>query len=193
MAKLEQIARKRLRKHQLQQLILGTVAAVGMITLVAVAPNVIGALGKLGVIKPNKRQKEIVNRARDRMIENGLLARDRSGFLSLTQRGELVLWQLENNGLQKKRPRRWDGKWRILIFDIPERRKMVREKIRYTLSSVGFVRLQDSVWIYPHDCEDMVALLKADLKIGRDLLYLIVEEMEGDRRLREYFKLPKLE
>ena len=85
--------------------------------------------------------------------------------------------------------KRWDGKWRILIFDIPERRKILREKIRNTLHSVGFVRLQDSVWAYPYDCEDFVALLKADFRVGNDLLYMIVEELEGGRRLQEQFDI----
>ena len=57
------------------------------------------------------------------------------------------------------------------------------------LESVGFAKLQDSVWIYPYDCEDLVALLKADFKIGKDALYLVVEEMEGERDLKRHFSL----
>ena len=45
--------------------------------------------------------------------------------------------------------RRWDRRWRIVIFDIPERRKSVRAKLRRFMQEYGFVRLQDSVWIYP--------------------------------------------
>ncbi|MCI0557327.1 MAG: hypothetical protein MN733_02450, partial [Nitrososphaera sp.] len=79
--------------------------------------------------------------------------------------------------------------WRVLIFDVPEYRKKIRETIRHSLRMIGFVRLQDSVWVYPYDCEDFVALLKADLKIGKDVLYLIVQEMEGDTHLKQIFDL----
>jgi len=57
------------------------------------------------------------------------------------------------------------------------------------MSGLGFVRLQDSVWVFPYDCEDFVALLKADLKIGVAVLYLIVEQIENDKHLRAHFDL----
>ncbi|MBI2030584.1 CRISPR-associated endonuclease Cas2 [Candidatus Kaiserbacteria bacterium] len=112
--------------------------------------------------------------------------------MRLTSRGEVVFRTLTAHDHTRHKPIRWDGKWRVLIFDIPEYRKGLREKMRRTLTSIGFVRLQDSVWAYPYDCEDLVALLKADFKIGKDVLYLIVEEMEGDRHLRRHFNLHQL-
>ena len=53
----------------------------------------------------------------------------------------------------------------------------------------GLLRLQDSVWVYPYDCEDIVTLLKTDFGIGKHLLYLIVDELENDKNLREDFNL----
>ncbi|KKT75590.1 MAG: hypothetical protein UW71_C0001G0001, partial [Parcubacteria group bacterium GW2011_GWB1_44_7] len=55
--------------------------------------------------------------------------------------------------------------------------------------SVGFMKLQKSVWVYPYDCEDFVNLIKADFKIGKDLLYLIVDSIENDKFIKEYFQL----
>ena len=57
---------------------------------------------------------------------------------------------------------------------------------------IGFVRLQDSVWVYPYDCEDLIVLLKADFKIGKDVLYMIVDELQGDWERRKEFGLAKL-
>ena len=98
---------------------------------------------------------------------------------------------MESANYHLKKPKKWDEKWRLLIFDIPEKRRGMREKIRRTLLAIGFKRLQDSVWVYPYDCEDLIAFLKTDFKVGRDLLYLIIEELEGDKTLREKFGLPK--
>ena len=50
-------------------------------------------------------------------------------------------------------------------------------------------RLQDSVWVYPYDCEDIIGLLKTDIGVGKDLLYMIADEIENDRHLRENFGL----
>ena len=77
----------------------------------------------------------------------------------------------------------------MVVFDIPERRRRVRIRLRAFMSEIGFVRLQDSVWVYPYDCEDYVALLKAELKIGKDVLYAIADTIEHDKRIRLHFKL----
>ena len=88
-----------------------------------------------------------------------------------------------------KIPRRWDKKWRILIFDIKETRRGLRNKVRSTLISIGFIGLQKSVWVYPYDCEDLINLIKSDFKVGKDILYMIVDRVENDKKIREHFGL----
>ncbi len=65
----------------------------------------------------------------------------------------------------------------------------MRVHLRRTVKSLGFFRLQDSVWVFPYDCEDFVALLKADLRVGKNALYVIVEKIENDKHLKEHFGL----
>ena len=186
----ELVVRRRARKRNLQKIILATVAAAGFLALAAVAPNSLQALAKLGIIdvkKKGRAEKTIINRARDRLVHAGLLARNTQGFLQLTPKGEAKLRQLELRDYQLKKPRRWDRRWRVLIFDIPERKRLLRDRVRQTLVAIGFAQLQQSVWIYPYDCEDLIALLKADFGVGNNLLYLVVEEMENERAFREHF------
>ena len=90
----------------------------------------------------------------------------------------------------QNKPRRWDGKWRLVIFDIKEEHKYLRQKVRNLVSQFGFQRLQDSVWVYPYDAEEVIALLKANLKIGAEVLYVIADAIEYDKLLREQFDLP---
>ena len=160
----------------------------GVLTVAAVAPNALQALAMLGGRK-TKRQKEIITTSRKRLVENGLLTYTTEGFLKLTKKGEAKLRQLELHEYKIKKPKRWDKKWRVLIFDIREERRSLRDKIRRTLVTIGFERLQDSVWVYPYDCEDLITLLKADFKIGKDVLYLIVDKIENDTVLKKQFKL----
>ena len=75
------------------------------------------------------------------------------------------------------------------MFDIKEKRKSTRDKIRHNLFKIGFIRLQDSVWVYPYDCEDFINLMKADFKIGKDLLYVVADKIENDKFLAQHFKL----
>ena len=95
-----------------------------------------------------------------------------------------------NDDFKIEIPRHWDGKWRLVIVEIPEKKRGVRDRIRGLVVRLGFLRLQDSVWVYPYDCEELVTLLKTDLKIGRAVLYIIADAIEFDRPLRAHFGLP---
>ncbi|HEY4498951.1 MAG TPA: CRISPR-associated endonuclease Cas2 [Candidatus Paceibacterota bacterium] len=190
MGKLEIQSAKRTRKGDMQRAVLMTVAAAGFLSMALLAPNALQALAKLGILDiRGKRRKELINRSRDRLLDAGLLMRDERGYLRLLPKGEAKLRQLELHDYRLKKPKRWDEKWRLLIFDIPERRRYTREKVRNTLQMIGFERLQDSAWVYPYDCEDLVTLLKVDFKIGKDLLYIITDGIENDLMLRKRFGL----
>ena len=189
MGKLEEQTRRRAKKDELKKIILETIKVAGIIGIAIVAPNVIGAMVKLGLIA-SPRQKYVVERARDRLLRSGHLRRDGT-FLRLTEKGERVLRNLSLRDYRISKPLTWDGKWRIIIFDIPEYRSGLRQKIRQTLTMMGFVRLQNSVWAYPYDCEDLMMLLKADFKVGKDVLYMVVDALEYDVHLRNRFGLRK--
>ena len=187
MGKQEHESRKRTQRNQLRKIILETVKAAGVISIALLAPNVVGAMAKVGML-PSPRQSDVVNRSSNRLVKAGFMAWKNSK-LRLTAKGERALRALALSEFSRSKPRRWDNKWRVLIFDIPERRKDLRVRLRAMLQRIGFVRLQDSVWVYPYDCEDLITLLKADFHIGDDVLYLIVDSIERDGGLRARFEL----
>ncbi len=189
MGSIEKSGKVRKQRRDFKYAILGLVKASALIGAVVLAPNMPGALEKMGLLPHASKNRSTIGRSRRLLVRQGLLL-EKKGLFSLTPRGATVLAILESRYAMKK-PSRWDGRWRVLIFDVPEYRKAVRDKIRRTLVHIGFVRLQDSVWAYPYDCEDFVALLKADFKIGKDLIYMIVDELEGDELLRKEFGLKK--
>ena len=169
---------KESKRKNLQHIILQTVALTGLIGVSLVAPNVLVAMKRIGWL-PHFRQKESINASRDKLISRGMIE----------LKGRLYLLRNTFNKNKQKRKEKWDGKWRVLIFDIPESLRFVRDQLRSTLVVIGFMRLQDSVWIYPYNCEDLVTLLKADLEIGKDLLYMIVDTLEDDESVKNYFAL----
>lgn len=190
---MEKEVKKQIRMTKIQNGILTAVYAAGVLSVALLAPNVLRVVKSLSKKsgfndRLNKNRKYSINISRKRLIEAGLLVYE-DGFLRLTERGEAKMKEFEARNFSVDKPRKWDGKWRILIFDIKETRKFVREKIRNTISSVGFMKLQNSVWVYPYDCEDLITMFKADLKIGKDLLYLIVDKVENDNHIREHFGL----
>lgn len=192
MGSLEHSVRKEIRKTKIQSAIVGTIAVAGVLAVAAIAPNVLGALGKLGLIKPYQKRQRIKT-SLHRLIERGYVHLEGVGQnrkVRLTPKGERFAALLGAGRLAPKKPKRWDKKWRVLVFDIPERRRKTRDQIRITLVNLGFCRLQDSVWVYPYDCEDLITLLKADLRIGKALVYMIVDQIQYDVSLRNHFGLP---
>lgn len=45
----------------------------------------------------------------------------------------------------------WDGLWRMVAYDIEEKRRDTRDLLRWKLEELGFGMLQRSLWVTPHD------------------------------------------
>lgn len=95
-------------------------------------------------------KKSGLARALKRLRENGLveLLDDQELILRLTDKGKekavLANLLIEEN--------KWDGKYRIIIFDVPEKRRAARDLLRLKLKSWGFVPWQRSVWVTKKNC-----------------------------------------
>ena len=192
MSGLEKELKKEQKKINIQKIILASVATAGLLSVALVAPNAIQMLKSFGIDKKLNNFKNDTKRSLSKMISLGLVIfveKDGHKFLKLTEKGKFKLINLEKSNFKFKKPKKWDKKWRIVIFDIPQSRKNQRDKLRFTLKQIGFIKLQHSVWIYPYDCEELITLLKLDFKIGKEIIYIIAEKIENDKALRTFFKL----
>lgn len=190
----EHVALQTSRKR-IETAVLGTVALAGIATLALMAPN---ALSLLRHALPDGRaasQKQSVTRAVHRLIRNGCIAKVHERY-TLTEKGKQRLTyltsmaRLVSTTRSDASRRRWDGKWRIVIFDVHEKQHLTRDSLRRTLNEAGFTKLQASVWVYPYRCEEVVALLKLKLRLGYSLVYIVADAIEGDERLRSHYNLP---
>lgn len=189
---MEQEARRERRLGEFQKALLAAAVLGGVVLIAATIPNAARLLKYFPGYKKGARFNYQAKSALGRLATKGLVVfveEDGKRFARITEKGERML-QMETEKVKIAKKRRWDRRWRVVIFDIPERRKSTRVSIRRFMQEYGFVRLQDSVWIYPYDCEDLIALAKASLRIGADVLYMIVERLERDKHLREHFDLP---
>jgi len=132
--------------------------------------------------------------ATNRLIKRGLLEwnKNKSGksFLVLTELGKAQMFSdISRMSLESKNKSKWDNKWRVIIFDIKEMKRFWRTRLREELYRFGFVMIQKSVWLSPHQCEDFVSLLKTHLKVGKEVIYLTVDRFDGDIWLRKRYGL----
>ncbi len=188
-----------MRKNQKQtygtiaRTVLTIIGISGIIVVGAIAPNLFQLAVPL--LRQNRQKpltKKAVDQALRRLIKRGMIRMEpgtRGWRVVLTQQG-LDEWHAYELGIHTlKRPKRWDKKWRLLIFDIPEQRQFLRLKIRRLLSDFGFVRLQDSVWAFPYECQEVLELLRTDNGVRHDALYVRAEHVDKDQWLKKHFQL----
>jgi DNA-binding transcriptional regulator PaaX len=188
---LEKENRRARRVGHIQKGLL-TAALIGGIMLIGgvPAPNMFRVLrGK----RNGYVFKHQTKTALGRLVKRGYITFVTEGakrYARITPAGQKELEFLEHQtALQLQKRRRWDKRWRVVVFDVPECRRNVRDQLRNTMRSSGFYRLQDSVWLYPYDCEDFIALLKTNLHLGISALYMIVEKIENDAKIKAHFDL----
>jgi len=193
MGVLEKEAKKIRRLRAFQQGLLVAAALGGVVLIAATIPNAAQLLRFMPGYKKGARFTYQAKTALGRLAAKGLIAfeeREGKRYAYVTEAGEQLLTFKSMQEKSVKKPKRWDRRWRVVLFDIPERRRGIRNCLRFFMREYGFVRLQDSAWIYPYDCEDIIALVKTNLRIGANVLYMIVEKLEYDKYLREHFELP---
>ena len=138
---------------------------------------------------PKKKLSNIFYRLR----KQGLIKIEKKGrqiFIHLTKEGKKKAGRFQINDLKIKRPKRWDGKWRIVIFDISELKKIYREAFRGKLKELGFYPLQKSVWVHAFDCQAEIELLREFFGLTeKELRLIITENIGGDKKLKQFFKI----
>ena len=178
----------------MKNLLLRSLAAAGVISIALMAPNMTRLLKELD--RPAKSRTQLYRRIRqgiNRLEQDGLVnvsGEHGNRKVKITEKGVKVLEKIEFGEYVIQEPTFWDGKWRVLIFDVAERRRRIRNQLRRLLDGVGFARIQDSVWVYPYPCDDFVSLVRVHLKSGiGEMRVFVAEALESDKGLREHFHL----
>lgn len=164
----------------------------GAVYVTAGSPNFVPRLIR-SYKKWQKYSKDKVYDTFYRLRRRGLIEIRREGtqlHISLTPEGKKKAGYFQINDLKINRPQKWDGQWRIVIFDIAELKKIHREAFRGKLKELGFQLLQKSVWVHPFDCRAEIDLLRSFFGLSEEELRLIVSEEIGPLgHLKERFSL----
>lgn len=90
---------------------------------------------------------------------------------------------------------RWDGRWIVVVFDIPEEERWIRDRLRLDLEDLGFGMLQKSVWISPFPiAEDLREFLISSGLAGQALVMVGPWLLAGSPKelARGAFKLDRI-
>jgi DNA-binding transcriptional regulator PaaX len=108
--------------------------------------------------------------------------------IELREKGKKKILSFDIENLKLKR-QNWDGWWRVVIFDIPEKNRDARDFLRAKLKEVGFFKLQKSVLVTPWDCQEIVDFVKHYYQVGEYVDLVMAKQFKNDEQLKHYFRL----
>ena len=116
---------------------------------------------------------------------------DKNGktVVRITKKGKTRLRAFAIDTIEIKRQKRWDGKWRLVMFDIPMRFTKGREALRHHLKDLNFFQFQKSAWIFPYPCEDEIIFIANFFGVGNYVEILTVDNIWKEEKLKKYFHL----
>ena len=164
----------------------------GAVAIAATSPYFVhNALGAFH--KQKKYRPQSVGNAFKRLLREGAISLQKHNhqvYISLTKEGRKKAGRFQLNDLEVKKPKKWDKKWRIVIFDVDNRERFKREVLRGFLKRLGFYKLQQSVWIHSFGCSDEIALLKDFFGFtSKEVRLIVAEQVENSEVLIKKFHL----
>ena len=179
-------------RNSIQYLVLEAISVSGQLARDIITERVIKLFGRSLHDTRKTDPRYDISRSVRRLIEAGYICIkviDGEQVLALTTKGKLKRNQIASGKIKLTKQKKWDGKWRVIIYDIKENRRGKRNILRDTLVHLGFTLIQKSAWVYPYPCEELLAMIKADFGMGKEVLYMVVESLENDKWIKEIYHL----
>lgn len=114
--------------------------------------------------------------------------KNKKNIINISKRGKKRLQNFKFQTMSIPKQTKWDYKWRVVLFDVPERKKTARDYFRRKLKKLGFCSLQKSTYVYPFPCKNEVYLIKNSLGINPYVYYLTTPHKELPVWVNNYFK-----
>lgn len=134
---------------------------------------------------PSDYKKENFYSLTSRLTKTGFMEKiikDGQPYIRLSNQGKTKLRRDFPLFAMQKKP--WDGYWRLVIFDISETSRYIRDILREKLKNLGFGRLQQSIYISPYDFEeDIVEFLESHKLLGKAFVLTAKHHLMGDAQI----------
>lgn len=115
--------------------------------------------------------------------------RDGTTTLILSENGKKQTLEFNLEKMEIKKPARWDNKWRIVMFDIPEQKKRLREALRFHFKEIGLLELQKSVLVFPYPCEKEIEFIVELYNARKYVRLVLADKIDNELHLMKKFNL----
>lgn len=110
-------------------------------------------------------------------------------IVNITKKGQKRILKYKFEQMEIPAPSRWDNRWRIIIYDISSLKKSRRDMFRTKIKALGFLDLQESVYLYPYPCENEISFLREYFGVGEEIIFVEANILENDGPYKKYFGL----
>ncbi|MBI5400877.1 MAG: hypothetical protein HZB12_02075 [Candidatus Yonathbacteria bacterium] len=172
------------------EMILNILLGVGLLTTAIVAPNAV-QLFKYFLPK-NNRDRWKIKQSFLRLEKNGLIKKKTTNgedYYSLTILGNERAKKYRLHSMKIEPQKKWDGFWRLVMFDIPEDKMMARRAINLILKKLGCAQYQKSVFITPYPCEKEIDFVGECFEARKYIRIITARDVEGVEQIKKAFKL----
>ncbi|MBI4134753.1 MAG: CRISPR-associated endonuclease Cas2 [Candidatus Sungbacteria bacterium] len=114
---------------------------------------------------------------------------DGSVTIELNKKGKHEALRFDLQAMHIEAPKHWDHKWRVVLFDVPEKEKNLRDTLRRHLKQLGFYELQKSVFVFPYPCIKELDFLIEFYRARKYVRYLEADLADNALHLRKHFSL----
>ena len=112
---------------------------------------------------------------------------NKESYLEITDLGKTMLKDIEYKNVKPERQNIWDGKWRVVIFDVPEDKKDYRDTFRRKIQSWNFKQIQKSVYAFPFECAKEITQISFHIGVTKFVTVMIAEIIQGEEEILEHF------
>lgn len=150
------------------------------------------------VLKSIGREWEAINRrelyfAIRRLYESKLIdyreQKDGSIEMVLSREGHKVALRYKMDEITIPLQKEWDRKWRVILFDIPEKKKPLRDTLRRQFKQLGLIEFQKSVFVHPYECRNEVDFIIEFYKARPFVRFIEATHIDNELHLKKKFCL----
>lgn len=182
------------KRKEALKIILRTIATAGVLAIAATSPYFLTIFVRQYFKDAQDNKKRVaLARAFDYARRKQFVSwqeKDDKIYVTLLEEGKLKIKDYDFDEMVLPRKSRWDGRYHVIIFDIPDKKKAAREALREKFRELGMVMLQKSVWVWPYECRNEIRLIQEVFGLNeKEVNYIVADYIEEERRLRKHFNL----
>lgn len=182
---------KNYKRGEIAKGILSILASGALIFVFAAAPGLAHAAPLFKYFKPRSvRDRRKINQSLRVLRIRKLIKvykKDGKNIVEITARGRKKMLAYSLREMKLSVPKKWDGWWRIVMFDIPQSKKTARDAVSASIRKLGLFPIQRSVFVSPYLCKKEIDFIGEFFGVREHIIYVKAKEIEGAKKLKEYF------